>query len=125
MKTLYKCPGFSWIDIHGRPLENTPNLCPYSHDPYVHWRGGSNDEVYSSVYDDNLRHHLGWTKWIELCQKHFGDNGGDLHWKRRNPEDIQAFLREALDVPELRLIIIVKHKNMATGYDVWRFCYGR
>jgi hypothetical protein len=95
-------------------------LHPYNYDPIpVFQTAGDAD---GRVYSDRL---FQWnhTKHDELCQKHFGNI--HQYWDKRSPADIQAFLRDYLDLPNLKLLYIEEQCNQATGFPLWRFDYKR
>ena len=73
-----------------------------------------------NVYSDRI---LQWdyTKHNDLCLKYF-NNKGQL-WGDRDPELVQAFLRDYLDNQDLILVEINEHCNPATGYYYWEFKY--
>jgi hypothetical protein len=103
---------------YGKPVKRTKRSHPYNYDGFVLWRGGANEEANDTIYSDRL---LDWdsAKHDELCQKHFGNRA--QRWSDRKPEEIEAFLRDFMDKPNLRLIFVMEYCNQATGYPVWRF----
>lgn len=74
----------------------------------------------STVYSDRL-HQWDYKKHNELCKKHFGNEG--QYWGNREPELIEAFLRDYLNDQSVLLCRIEEHENRATGYLLWRFDY--
>lgn len=74
----------------------------------------------STVYSDRL---LQWDydKHNELCRKHFGNEG--QYWKNRQPEKIEAFLRDWMNDQSVVLCRIEEHTNQSNGYLLWRFDY--
>ena len=108
------------VDEFDRPVERTKAEYPYSYDGFVVWRGGSNGQVTNTIYTDRL---LGWDydKHNRLCQRHFGDER--QYWNRREPEKIEAFLRDWTGNPRLRLILIMEYCNWMSGYPAWRLDY--
>ncbi len=132
MKTLYfgpnDCmdangdliPNLGYVDENGRPIERTPITHRYNHDSYVEWRGLPNEGTNGSIYSDRL---LQWDfdKHDRLCMKHFG-NKGQL-WSDRDPEKIEAFLRDWCEDPELKLHYIMRCCNQATGFPIWCFVF--
>lgn len=105
-------------DEHGRPVERTPDKYPYSYDGYVTWRGGENSEVNSTIYSDRLSQ-WDYDKCKNLKLKYFGKTGD--WWSSFDPKQIEAFLREWCEDPELKLIFIMQYCNASSGYPVWRF----
>jgi len=106
------------VDEHDKPVKRTKQTHPYSYDGFVQWRGGKNNEATSTIYSDRL---LQWdfAKHDELCQKHFGNKG--QYWNNREPEKIEAFLRDWVDDQNLKLILVMEYCNVSNGYPCWRF----
>lgn len=110
------------IDEFGAPVERTKADYPYSYDGFVTWRGGKNEAANDTIYSD----HLG--KWNRekrdaLLLKHFGDTGD--YYDNREPAKIEAFLRDFLDKPALKLVFVMEYCNVANGYPYWRFDVAR
>jgi len=109
-----------WVDENGVAITRTPLTNPYSYDGHVIWRDGKNEEADDSVYSDRLSQ---WdyeqTKQLKL--KHFGDVSD--YYSHKSPKDIESFLRERLDLPNLKLIYIMEYCNQSNGYPYWRFAY--
>lgn len=108
--------------ISGRMQET---LNPYNFDPYMEWvrvEDGKEvtTELYGGSYSDRI---FSWNhkKHDELCHKHFGNRG--QYWSDREPEKIEAFLRDYFDRPLLKLMYVEKHCHLASGYPVWLFGY--
>jgi hypothetical protein len=74
----------------------------------------------NTVYSDRL---WGWDpkKHDELCMIHFGNKG--QHWGGREPEKIEAFLREYEGNPHIVLCRVEQLENKSNGYPYWRFDY--
>ena len=108
------------LDEHGNPVKRTRLTHPYNYDGFVLWRGGENGEATGTIYTDRL---IQWDfdKHDELCVKHFGNRG--QYWDQREPEKIEAFLRDWTGCAELRLILVMQYCNQATGYPTWRLDY--
>lgn len=107
-------------DENGKAVKRTPRTHPYNYDPFVLWRGGKNEDSDGTAYSDRLRQWDG-EKHDRLCLQHFGEKG--CWWNTRDPAKIEAFLRDYLDSPELKLVLVMQYCNQATGYPVWRFDY--
>lgn len=104
--------------------ERTKHQYPYSYDPHLQWSkqvGVPQDA--RGEYSDRL-HQWEPQKFKALCMKHFagkrGDPGGQM-FHSRTPKDIEAFLRDYFDRPQLELLRVEEHCNQATGYPVWVF----
>lgn len=108
------------VDINGSAVRRTKMTHPYSYDDFVQWRGGENKEANGTVYTDRL---LQWDygKHNELCKKHFGNEG--QNWGQRQPEQIEAFLRDWNDNQDLKLILVMECCNQSSGYPLWRLDY--
>ena len=110
------------VDEFGNPVEKSKLEHPYSYSGFVLWRGGENEEVDSTIYSDRL------TMWDlkkhnELCLKHFGNKG--QHWNNRDPEKIEAFLKDWCEDEGLKLILIMEYCNVSNGYPLWRFDFSK
>jgi hypothetical protein len=73
-----------------------------------------------TVYSDRL---FQWDhkKHDELCMKHFGNSG--QYWDKREPENIEAFLRDYMNDQTLILCKTTIYEYMARDYLIWRFDY--
>lgn len=107
-------------DEFGNPVQRTKIDYPYSYDGFVLHRLGENKEANGTVYSDRLYE---WDnkRYNTLRQKHFGDNS--QYWGSSYPSLIEKFLQDYMDNQDLKLIIVMEHCNLATGYPVWRFDY--
>lgn len=115
-------PSFKYqpIDEHGNAVKRTKLSHPYTYDGFVTFRAGPNLEANGTVYSDRLWQ-WDYTKTDELCYKHFGTKG--QYFNRRSPAHIEAFLRDWIGDPELKLVLIMEYCNQSSGYPVWRFDY--
>ena len=114
-----------FVDEHGQPVRRTKYTHPYSYDGFVQERCGPNSEVTGTVYTDRL---LQWDYVLtrKLLVKHFKDTGideGGDYWGCRSAEAIQGFLRERLNMPTLRVILVMEYCNLSSGFPVWRIDY--
>jgi hypothetical protein len=114
-----------WFDEHGKQVRRTPASHPYNYDGFVQERCGANSEANGTVWTDHL---LQWdyARTRALLKKHFKDTGIDVggdYWGKRSAEAIQGFLRERLDQPELRVILVMEYCNQSSGYPTWRIDY--
>jgi hypothetical protein len=111
------------VDGHGRPIARTPEAYPYAHDFFVQERVGKNEEATSVVYSDRLLD-FDYAKTRKLLVKHFKDTGideGGDRYDRRSAARIEGFLREWYGDPGLRVILVMKGCNVASGHPVWLF----
>ena len=108
------------IDEHGNVVARTKQSHPYTYDGFVQHRFGENSEANGTIYSDRLLQ-WDWEKHNKLCQKHFGNEG--QYWDRREPEKIEAFLRDWCENQELKLILVMEYCNVSNGYPCWRFDY--
>jgi hypothetical protein len=108
------------VDEHDKPITRTPTTHPYSYDGFITWRGGKNEEANNTIYSDRLWQ---WDhkKTNKLCEKHFGDKS--QYFNQRTPEQIEAFLRDYTNNPNLKLIFIMEYCHQSSGYPIWRFEY--
>lgn len=118
------------VDENGKPALRNKMQYPYTYDPFILYRFGENSEANGTAYSDHLLGNKArnkeeaeekYKKHNDLCQKHFGDQG--QYWDQRDPEKIEAFLRDYFESPDLKLIFVVEYCNWSTGYPVWRFDY--
>ena len=116
MKSIY----FPYVDEFDQPIERDPHQYPHSYNSFVIWRGGPNSESTGTIYSDHLFREDS-KKYGALSMKHFG-NDGQIFCERR-PEQIEAFLREWIEDPTLKLILVVQCCNQSNGNPLWRFDY--
>lgn len=107
-----------YVDIKGNPVERTRDKHPYSYDAYVQWRGGENHLITEAIYSDRMMQR-DYNKFRDLCEKHFGDTG--QMFGSRKPKKIESFLRDYLEKPALKLIVIQECCNVSSGYPIWVF----
>lgn len=76
----------------------------------------------ASAYSDRM---LSWNRdqFDSACFKVWGNHGQMFYTDRRNPDEIEKFLRLYFNKPELRLMLVRQHVNHATGFDLWFFAY--
>lgn len=106
------------IDEFDYPVKRTKYQFPYSYDAFITYRNGKNEEATSTIYSDRL---LQWdyTRYNELSLKHFGDTA--QIWFNREPEKIEAFLKDWTGDINLKLIFIMEGCNVSNGFPYWRF----
>lgn len=102
-----------FIGEDGRPVQKTKYTHPYSYDPFVLWKGKG--DANGSVYTDRL-YQWDYEKADRLGKKHMPGK----RWDNAQPSQIEAFLREYLDAPDLKLVKIIEYCNVSNGYPVWR-----
>lgn len=107
-----------YVDLKGNPIERTPNSHPYSYDPYVVFKLGEEKEATTAVYSDRIRQ-WDYQKTKDLEKKYFKDTGD--YYTNRNSSDIQSYLRERFDSPDLKLIYMLQGCNVSNGYPYWIF----
>jgi hypothetical protein len=107
-----------FVDEGGHPVRKTKYSHPYNYDPFVLWQGEG--ESNAADYSDRL---LQWDydKHNELCMKHFGNVR--QRWNDRDPQKIEAFLRDYHNRPEIKLVKIMEMCNVSSGYPLWCFFY--
>ena len=106
------------IDEHNNPVKKTRSEYPYSYDGFVTWRCGENSEAKETAYSDRLLQQ-DHAKCRVMMQKHFGKTSD--YWSDYEPEQIEGFLREWCNAPNLKLIFIMEYCNVSNGYPYWRF----
>jgi hypothetical protein len=110
------------VDEHGQPVERTKQQYPYSYDGFVQWRDTNKPKANGTIYSDRLTQ-WDFPKYDLLCMKHFGNKS--QYWDSREPEKIEAFLRDWCEDPELELTMVMEYCNVSNGYPCWRFDYFR
>ena len=92
---------------------------PYSYDPFSIFY---TDKVTPNhtVYSDRF-HLWGEEKYKESCQKAFGEDSS--HFNKREPEEIESFLRYYYEDPNLVLTRIVEWCNKSNGYPYYCFFF--
>lgn len=118
----YMGMGLHLVDENDNPIVRTPDEHPYSYDGYIVQRLGKNEEITDTAYSDRLRQENS-EKYSSLSIKHFGKTGE--FWSHRSAAEIQSFLREFLNAPNLKLIFVMQYCHQSAGYPYWRFDYNR
>ena len=111
---------YAYVNMNGDPVERTPRTHPYNFDSYVIWKDDNYKEANCSCWSDRL---LQWDykKTRALMKKHFGNEGD--YYDDRNPEDVEKFLQDYYDDNSLKLLVIMKGCNHASGYPLWHFWF--
>jgi len=107
--------------LDGQPGRRTKLTHPYSYDPILQFSNGLKSDT--CIYSDRLRAWYTSTHLDEMKMKHFGGTREDYSFYR--PTQIEAFLRELLGEPALKLTRVEEHCNVATGYPCWQFSFQR
>lgn len=108
------------VDEHGNPVSRTKSEYPNSYDAFVTWRMESDKRATGTVYSDRL-YEWDIAKYNLLSEKYFGNEGH--YWDARLPKDIESFLKDYFEAPNLKLLLIMEYCNVSSGYPVWRFDY--
>ncbi len=103
-------------DEHGNPVSRTKHEYPYSYDGFVTHRLKSDKKTNCTVYSDRI--HCG-EKYDIAAKKNFG-NTGQMFFDRK-PKDIEQFLRDYYDIPEIELTLVMEYCNVSSGFPLWRF----
>jgi len=105
-------------DWEGNEIERTPNKYPYSYDAYVIHK--TKESYEHSVYSDRL---FQWDteKYNKLSKKHFGNIG--QYFSERSPRQIEEFLKDYYNKPDLELVGIMQGCNIGNGYPYWVFMF--
>jgi len=111
-----------YMNIHGdvvrkRPVNEVPE----------HWAAPRTQYELKGVTPNGNNDHdrlleADWDKYNEVSMRLFGDKS-QMWWDRRTPEQVQEFLRQYWDDPELILVKIQKMYNISNGFPVWNFSY--
>ena len=109
--------GSGYKDEHGRSIKKTPQTHPYSYDGYVLHEANTDVEANNTIYTDRLSM-WDYDKKERLMQKHFAKTGD--WWNEYSPDQIEAFLRDWCDDPELKLRRVMQYCNVSSGYPLWR-----
>ncbi|TAM97372.1 MAG: hypothetical protein EPN45_19370 [Rhizobiaceae bacterium] len=82
-------------------------------------------EANGTVYFDQLPKlpPEAWDRCVELLQQHFP--GTHVAWWPRGakPKQMEAFLRDWTNIPDLQLIEVREYERQYDGYFSWRFDY--
>jgi hypothetical protein len=111
----------SHLDIYGNKRSH-----PLNEEP-THWAAArttfENKNVVANGNNDHDRLLEGnWAKYDEVSMRLFGDKS-HMWWDQRTPTQVQEFLRQYWDDPELILVKIQKMYNISNGFPVWNFSY--
>lgn len=110
------------VDEFGNPVSKLPQDYPYSYDGFVVQRLGKNEQITDTSYSDRLRQE-DREKSDRLSLKYFGEKGDC--WSGRDSSQIELFLREFLNKPKLKLILVMQYCHQSSGNPYWRFDFNR
>jgi hypothetical protein len=124
---FYCCKGdncaVGLLGLDGNPIERTPEKYPYSHDPYVIWQKTGDfakDRGATCIYTDRM-YQRDFHRIENLVRSYFGNIS--QYWDDREPEKVEALLREWANDPEIELTMIAHHVNFSSGYPLWSLHY--
>lgn len=107
-------------DQYGQPVRRSKREFPYAYDFFVVWRGGTNEAATGNVYSDRM-FQQDPAKFQALSANHFKSSGQS--WSQRRPKAVEAFLRDWMDDPALKLVLIMEGCNVSNGAPVWWFSF--
>ncbi len=107
---------FDWCTK--KPSNRTKHSHPYSYDNICVY--AVEKQATGGAYSDRM---IQWDyeKFERLNKEHFGNRS--QYWSDRSPNQIEAFLRDYFDKPNLQLVLVIESCNQASGYPVWYFGY--
>ena len=111
----------TYMDEDGNPVSRPKDKFSYSYDFFVTWKTEKfKSKDRTAVYSDRLWQ---WNhqKYDSLCQKHWQNQGQNFY--DREPKQIEAFLRDYHDLPNLELVMIQEGCNVSSGYPIWLFFF--
>lgn len=111
------------VDQDGNPVERNKWDHPYSYDPFVLWGDftGKSFPDQNCIYTDRM---YSWNpeKFKDLCEKWF-KKPYIGHWDNLEPAEIEGFLKDFLDKPNLILFRIMECCHLSRGYPIWMLFY--
>lgn len=111
---------FCSYDIDGNKLERTKQSHPYSYDPFTIWRVLPKESETGSFYTDRM-YQWDYELTTELVKKHF--NTQSQYFDKYTAEQLEPFVRERFNKPNLKVVALREYCNAATGYPVWLITY--
>lgn len=111
---------FGVENYKGEIVERTKDSHPYNYDGFLIWKTMDHKLCTGSVYTDRL---FQWDYKLttDLIQKHF--NTSSQYFDKYSPKQLQEFLRERLDMPNLEVVFLQEECNQASGYPLWYIGY--
>lgn len=114
---------FGGITDEGLPVPVTRSMSPYAFSTFVQYDDGSGEgdprvtcPALVIVHSDAI---IRTTSYDKLAGIHFGGRGH--YWDHRDAKQIQAFLRELYELPQLTLRRVLCGCNATNGYPYWLF----
>jgi hypothetical protein len=90
---------------------------PYTYSPIIIF-GEDTGKEQECVYSDRM-FQWDYEKTEKLLIKYFGSPG--QYFNDKDPAQIEKFLQERFDYPNLKLLMIVEWCNVSNGYPLWSF----
>lgn len=118
--TGYSTLNFTRLDIDGNRLERTKDSHPYSYDPFTIWRVLPKECETGSFYTDRM-YQWDYELTTELVKKHFDTQS--QYFDKYSAEQLEPFVRERFNKPNLKVAALREYCNQATGYPVWLITY--
>lgn len=108
------------VNYKGEIVTRTKAEHPYSYDGFLLWNTSPCSEITGCVWSDRL---FQWDYQLttDLIKKLFGTQS--QYFDKYSPEQLQEFLRQRLNKPNLEIVFLQEECNRATGYPVWLMGY--
>lgn len=117
--------GGQYIDQYGKPVDRTPITHPYQYNSFIVYRNGENDEVDHTIYSDHLYKFShgedSYEHYNRMTMKHFRDVSQQWHLSDRSPDEIEEFLKDYFNKPNLKLVYMMQGCHQMSGYPIWSF----
>lgn len=111
---------YSFVDLDGNPVKETPRSSPYRYDSFVVWKDRDFDKKKcDAVYSDRL---FQWDneKYNKCHKEVFNDEG--QYFYQTDPKKIEKFLSLYFE-EEIKLTAIMEGCNVANGFPCWTFFF--
>lgn len=106
-----------YLDLNGKPVQHTPQQYTYSYDPYVVFKQNKDPAKKTYCYwSDHIDRREGVADLKMKHFKHRGDHYGDY-----TIQQIQDFLRELDNDPNIEIYAVMHACNVSNGFPVWSF----
>lgn len=115
-----------FTDVLGNTIERPEITHPYNFSSHATWAHPSHSDPIPEGFDriheytDRILSQ-DYNKNNDICKKVFGNIG--QYWDNRSPSDVERFLRLYHGNDSIKLLVIYKHCNQASGYPIWSFSY--